>query len=225
MSLQKDMLRIFIGYDPRQPLAYNVLQHSIVRHASVPVSITPLILKQLPIKRRGLTEFTYSRFLVPYLSDFDGISVFMDADMVVTDDIKNLFDSIDNSFALSVMQNQPKFEWASMMVFNNAACKVLTPEFIDDEKNVLFDLSWAESIGMIPEEWNHCVGYQEPKEAKMYHYTQGLPCFFETSGNEEDEAWHNEYKLIKSTVSWAELMGTSVHAEAVLRKMIRRYAD
>lgn len=66
------MIRVFIGYDPRQPLAYNVMQHSIARHSSVPVAITPLILDQLPITRRGLTEFTYSRFLVPALCDFKG---------------------------------------------------------------------------------------------------------------------------------------------------------
>ena len=78
------MLNVFIGYDPRQPVAYNVLQHSIVRHASEPVAITPLILKQLPIERRGLTEFTFSRFLVPYLCGFKGMAVFLDADMVVT---------------------------------------------------------------------------------------------------------------------------------------------
>lgn len=225
MSLAKDTLRIFIGYDPRQPLAYNVLQHSIVRHASVPVAICPLVLKQLPIKRRGLTEFTYSRFLVPYLSGYVGRSVFMDADMVVTSDIKELFDSTEPLAALSVMQNQPKFEWASLMVFNNACCKVLTPEFIDDEKNALFDLAWAPSLASIPDEWNHCVAMAEPKEAKLYHYTQGLPCFFETAGNEEDGAWHEENEHMSATVSWADLMGKSVHAKPVLQRMIRRYTE
>lgn len=220
-----DTYRVFIGYDPRQPLAYNVLQHSIVRHASVPVSITPLILRQLPIKRRGLTEFTYSRFLVPYLSEFVGKSVFMDADMAVTGDIKELFDLADSRCAVSVMQEQARFEWPSLMVFSNGCCQKLTPKFVDDEKNPLFDFAWAPSIGTLPAEWNHCVGYQEPKSAKLYHFTQGLPCFPETKGLPEDEVWESERKRMLGSVDWKELMGTSVHAKPVLQRMFQRYTS
>ncbi len=218
-----NQLRIFIGYDPRQPLAYNVLQHSIARHASVPVAITPLVLGQLPIKRRGLTEFTYSRFLVPWLCGFRGQAVFMDADMVVTSDIAELFECADLN-AVSVMQDQPRFEWASMMLFQCGACLRLTPEFIDNELNAMFDLAWAPSIGALPAQWNHCVGVHEPKEASLFHYTQGLPCFFETRGLPEDAAWDEEKKAMLHSVGWRELMGTSVHAKPVLQRMLKRYA-
>lgn len=216
------MLNVFIGYDPRQPLAYNVLQHSIVRKASEPVRITPLILKQLPIKRRGLTEFTYSRFLVPYLAGYVYDGLFLDADMVVTGDIAELFKQRDLTCSVQVMQDQPKFEWASAMLFNNGKCKNLTPEFIDDERNNLFDLAWAEKVGTITPEWNHCVGYQEPKEAKLHHYTQGLPCWYETQGNPEDEHWLKEHDAMNGTVSWKELMGTSVHAKPTLKRLYDR---
>lgn len=216
------MLNIFIGYDPRQPIAYNVLQHSIVRHASMPVSITPLILSQLPIKRRGLTEFTYSRFLVPHLMDYQGQALFLDADMAVTGDIADLFDSGDGS-AVCVMQEQPRFEWASAMLFDCAQCLPLTPEFIDDPKNALFDLEWAPSVGKLPPCWNHCVGITPPSGAELYHFTQGLPCFPETAGLPEDAVWHAENEAMVQSVSWKDLMGSSVHAEPVLRRMIRRY--
>lgn len=216
------MLRVFIGYEPRQPLAFNVLQHSIARHASVPVSITPLVLSQLPIKRRGLTEFTYSRFLVPYLCNYEGLAVFMDADIVVKGDIKELFDAADGS-AVQVMKAQPKFEWASVMLFNNEKCRVLTPEFIERDPD-LFGLEWAPVVGEIPDEWNHCVGYQEPKEAKLYHYTQGIPVWHETKGLPEDQAWLEEAALITKTVSWKELMGKSVHAQTTLKRLFQRLA-
>lgn len=216
------MLNVFIGYDPRQPLAYNVLQHSIARHASVPVSITPLILSQLPIKRRGLTEFTFSRFLVPYLMGFAGRAVFMDADMVVTGDIADLFDTADMS-AVCVMQDQPRFEWASMMLFNCGACRRLSPEFIEDPKNALFDLEWAPYVGALPARWNHCVGIQEPTEADLYHFTQGLPCWHETRGLPEDAVWDAESAAMLHTVTWRELLGKSVHREPVLRRMLERY--
>ena len=75
------MLRVFIGYDDRQPVAYNVLQFSIATRSSRPVTITPLIINQLPIKRTGLTPFTFSRFLVPWLCDYQGTALFLDIDM------------------------------------------------------------------------------------------------------------------------------------------------
>lgn len=186
------------------------------------MAITPLILRQLPIKRRGLTEFTYSRFLVPWLCNYQGTAIFMDADIAVTGDIKELAQCAGMN-AVSVMQRQPKFEWASVMVFQCGACRVLTPEYVDDPKNALFDLGWAPFVGELPEEWNHCVGYMEPKEAKLYHYTQGLPCFFETRGLPEDAVWDEEKRQALHTVGWKELMGKSVHADAVMRRMIERY--
>lgn len=215
-------LRIFIGYDPRQPLAYNVLQHSIARHASKPVAITPLILGQLPIQRRGLTEFTYSRFLVPWLCDFKGRALFLDADMAVQGDIAELLE-LETLSAVSVMKQQERFEWASAMLFSCGQCLRLTPEFIDDTNNGLFDLAWAPSVGEFPREWNHCVGYADPAEAKLYHYTQGLPCFPETRGLPEDAAWDEERAAALRSVGWRELMGSSVHREPVLRRMLARY--
>ena len=84
------MIRIFIGLDPRQPVAYHVLCHSILRRASQPVSITPLMLHSLPIERTGLTEFTFTRFLVPWLCDYRGVGIFMDSDMLVLGDVAGL---------------------------------------------------------------------------------------------------------------------------------------
>jgi len=218
--VQADILRVFIGYDPRQPLAYNVLQHSIIKNSSIPVAITPLVLSQLPLKRQGLTQFTYSRFLVPWLCGFKGKAVFMDADMVVTGDIAELFDCIDQLNAVSVMKEQPKFEWASVMGFSCDMCMELTPEFIEDERNTLFDLAWAGSIGEIPPEWNHCVRYMEPQAAKLYHYTMGLPCWPETAGAAEDPAWIEAYQDMQSTVTWKELMGNSVHAKETMKRYL-----
>jgi hypothetical protein len=218
------MLRVFLGYDPRQPLAYTILQHSIVQHCSVPVAITPLILATLPTERRGLTEFTFSRFLVPYLCDFKGVALFMDSDIVVTGDIKELFEQSQIAVHdLQVMQNQPQFEWGSVMLFNNPRCMKLTPEFINDESNHLLDLKWARSVGTFSDDWNHCVGYQEPKEAKLYHYTQGIPCWPETQGLPEDIHWHEAAAASRHTVSWTDLMSTSVHAKPTLKRFLGKY--
>lgn len=214
------MYRVFIGYDPRQPIAYNIAQYSVVRNASKPVQITPLILNQLPITRRGLTEFTFSRFLVPYLTDFQGKSMFMDPDMIVTGDVCELLDNVDIAEAsVFVVKDQPQFEWPSMMVFSGPKSRYLTPEYVQNEENALFDMKWALSVGELDPEWNHCITYQEPKEAKLYHYTAGLPIWPETTGIAPEEAVFNQYfRDAVSSVGWQELMGNSVHAEH-LRKL------
>lgn len=203
-------MRVFIGYDPRQPVAYNVLQHSIIKRASKPVQITPLVLSQLPITRRGLTEFTYSRFMVPYLCNYEGIGLFLDADMLCMDDIAGLFDLADQNFDVMVVKNKMRFEWGSLMLFNNSKCKILTPEYVQTAPNPL-SLKWSDSIGELPSEWNHCVGYDAPQKARLYHYTKGIPVWPETKECEYAQDWWDDFKTANSTVSHAELMGQSVH--------------
>lgn len=72
------MIRVFIGYDPNETIAWHVLSHSIHVRSSRPVSITPLMLSQLKEEmwreRNSLqsTEFSFSRFLVPYLCNYQG---------------------------------------------------------------------------------------------------------------------------------------------------------
>lgn len=217
------MNKVFVGFDPRQPLAYNVLQYSIHEHSSAPVSVIPLMLRQLPIKRRGLTEFTFSRFLVPYLSGFEGTSIFMDADVVINGDIQELFECVDPQASVSVMKNQAKFEWASVMLFNNAKCQMLTPEYIEDTSHGLLDLAWADGVGCFPENWNHCVGYKPYNpEAKLYHYTQGIPVWDEVRGLPEDQVWDEAHAKMNSTVDWKTLMGDSVHAKHVIDRLLLR---
>jgi hypothetical protein len=206
-------LRVFIGMDPRQPVAFNVAAHSVMRHSSKPVAITALNLKQLPITRRGLTGFTYSRFLVPYLCGFKGKAVFMDADMVVTGDIAELFE-MGGMNAVSVVQDQERFEWPSMMLFSCGACIRLTPEFVQDPANKLFDFEWAPSVGSLPKEWNQVLGYGPAKPgAKLWHWTRGLPVWQETQGLPEDEIWFDELEEANKTCDYADLMGQSIHAQ------------
>lgn len=218
-------MRVFIGYDARQPLAYNVLQHSIAVRSSKPVAITPLVLDQLPITRRGLTEFTFARFIVPWLCEFKGTALFLDADMVVDGDIAELFELASPAAgAVQVVKDQPKFEWPSAMLFNCALCRVLTPDFIEDQRNALLDLAWAEQIGALPAEWNRCIGYTDPQEGKLYHWTQGIPCWPETQGHPQDEIWHEAREALTHTVPWVQLMGKSVHAQPTLKRFLaQRY--
>lgn len=215
------MTRVFVGYDPRQPLAYNVLQSSLHRHSKGRVQVEPLMLHKLPITRRGLTDFTYSRFLVPYLCGYEGVGIFMDADIVVTGDIAELAAQADGESAVQVMQEQPKFEWASVMLFNCANCKVLTPEYINDPQNKLLELRWGK-VGTFSPEWNLCVNKVEPREAKLYHYTEGIPHWDEVKCSPLDDIWQAEYEAATKSVEWKELMGGSVHAAPVIQRYMRQ---
>lgn len=214
-------VRVFIGYEPRQPLAFNVLQHALHRNSKRRVIVEPLMLDKLPIKRRGLTEFTYSRFLVPYLCDYEGAAIFMDADIAVTGDIGELLDCADGVSAVQVMKEQPKFEWASVMLFNNANCAILTPEYIDNQNNAPLNLNWG-PVGEFPPDWNHCVNKVKPNLAKLYHYTEGIPHWDEVRASPLDKYWDWEYNAATHSVSWRELMGGSVHAVPVIQRYIKR---
>lgn len=214
------MIRIFIGYDPRETVAWHVLTHSILARSSEPVSFVPLALNNLQglmwRERNPLqsTEFSFSRFLTPCLSGFEGWSLFMDCDMLVLDDIAKLWALRDERYAVMCVQhdhqpnetvkflNQPqtaygKKNWSSVMLFNNARCTALTPEYVNTASGLeLHQFKWLGDdglIGELPKAWNHLVGYYEP-EAGMsnVHYTLGGPYFKEYANCEYAEPWRTE---------------------------------
>lgn len=240
------MNKVFIGADPRQVVSLTTLTHSIHANAKEPVEVIPLVIENLPLKRQGLTPFTWSRFLVPHLSNYEGRSLFLDADMLTLGDINEVFDigRQQSTKAVCVMQDQPLFEWASMILFNNAhpANKKLTPEYIETTTDGLHKIGWLEKddIGKLPLDWNVCVPYsiegqhangagmrQAPANAKLVHFTTGVPHWWETADQPYANAWLNHRDAagarggdITATHRWPQLMGRSVHFEPVLKRLI-----
>ncbi len=108
------MINIFIGYDEGEKIAFHVLSESIRQHSSEPVSITPIdltttrnIFTREKAKNQS-TEFAFSRFLTPYLSNYEGWSIFMDCDMLMRTDIKTLWDMRDDKYAVMVCKHDYK---------------------------------------------------------------------------------------------------------------------
>lgn len=214
------MIPVYIGYDPREAVAYNVLAHSINARASQPVAIAPLMLSQLRQihhrERNPLqsTDFSFTRFLTPYLADYQGWSIFMDCDMLVLDDIAKLWALRDDRYAVMCVKhdhvpresikflNAPqtpyaKKNWSSVMLFNNAKCRALTPEYVDTASGLeLHQFKWLEDeslIGEIPHRWNHLVGYDEPNpDVSLVHYTLGGPYFNEFVDCEYSKEWFTD---------------------------------
>jgi hypothetical protein len=202
------------------------MRYSVEVNASRPIAVRGLILDQLPISRQGATEFTFSRFLVPWLMEYEGIGLFCDEDMVVTGDIWELFrfaGQIEGPWDVAVMQDQERFEWPSVMLFNNKNLTHLTPEFVDSEVNALFDFSWAKHIAELPSEWNHCCGLMEPKEAKLYHWTQGIPWWTECRGLPEDDIWWDAYQKMNHSVQWIDLHAGTKHFPKVMERFLSGY--
>jgi hypothetical protein len=147
----------------------------------------------------------------------------MDEDQVVTGDVHELPDLLSGA-DVAMMQEQPRYEWPSFMVFDNAKLKHLTPEYIEDPKNALFDMTWARNVGKLPEEWNHCVGYSEPRtDAKLYHYTQGIPYWPECRGFPEDRFWFEEYEAMVESVEWIDLHQNTRHFGPVMNRYLKKY--
>ena len=216
------MNRVFVGFDPNETVAFHVLNHSIQARASAPVAVIPIMLSQLKgvfnRERNPLqsTEFSFSRFLVPYMSDYEGWSVFMDCDMLVLDDICKLFDLKDDRYAVQVIKHdhrpqedvkflgaaQTKYEkknWSSVILFNNAKCKALTPEYVNTATGLeLHQFKWLESddqIGSLPGGWNHLVGYDPllpVEQIQNLHYTEGGPYFEDYIDTDYADVWLKE---------------------------------
>lgn len=216
------MIRVFVGFDARENVSFHVLSESIHSRASEPVSIAPLSLSQLGSlmwrERSSLqsTDFSFSRFLTPYLCDFDGWALFMDCDMLVLDDIAKLWALRDDRYAVQVVKHnhQPQEEtkflgatqtryekknWSSVMLFNCRKCSALTPEYVNSASGLdLHRFHWLNDeglIGDIPHRWNHLVAYDPTlpvQEVSNLHYTIGGPYFDEYRDTEYAGEWFNE---------------------------------
>jgi len=215
------VFQVFIGYDPREAVAYHTLAHSILRRASIPVTIAPVMqsqLKGLYTRKRGpteSTEFSLTRFLVPALSRYRGWSLFMDCDMLCRADIAELaafserapdkavllckHDYTPHSsrkFLNQVQTVYPRKNWSSVMLFNNALCAALTADYVNGAPGLdLQRFAWIDDarIGELPLEWNWLVTeYKKNPDAKIVHFTRGGPYFDEYRECDYADEWFEE---------------------------------
>jgi hypothetical protein len=215
--MEQQTVRIFIGFDSKEVIAYHVLAQSIIEKSSVPVEFSPIVLSNLDglftRERNPLqsTEFSFSRFLTPYLSGYQGWSIFMDCDMLMRADIAELWALRDDRYAAMCVKHdyQPKIEtkflgqtqtkyekknWSSFILFNNAKCRALTPDYVNTATGLqLHQFKWLENddlIGELPVTWNYLVNeYDYREDAKNVHFTDGGPYFEEYKNDDYAEEW------------------------------------
>ena len=178
-------------------------------------------LRGLYTRSRGATEsteFSLTRFLVPALSDCRGWSLFMDCDMLCRGDIAELaaaaksaehkavlvckhdyVPKTERKFLGQIQTKYPRKNWSSLMLFNNARCKALTPAYVNSATGLeLHRFAWTtdDAIGELPLEWNWLVGeYPYKADAKMVHFTLGGPYFDDYKDCDYAAEWFAEAKL------------------------------
>jgi lipopolysaccharide biosynthesis glycosyltransferase len=210
---------VFIGYDPREAIAFHVCANSIIRQASQPVCIIPLALNLFQdyteTHTDGSNQFIYSRFLVPHLTDFTGWAIFIDGDMIVRGDIAELWNMQNPYNDVLVVKHDyktrmpvkylgaknedyPRKNWSSVILWNcnSFPNRKLTPEFVQKSTgSELHRFTWLDDdrIGELPPEWNWLPDeYGINKNAKLLHYTLGTPCFQEFADTPQGDEWHRE---------------------------------
>jgi len=213
-------LQIFIGFDRAESVAYHVCCQSILENSSRPVSFTPIGIDNVssffgrPRGDKDSTDFAITRFLTPYLCGFEGQALFMDCDMLVRGDVAELFASADPSKSISVVKHDsiPKTEkkflgqeqtkypmknWSSVILFQNALCKTLTPDYVKRAHGLeLHQFKWLDpsQIGTLDPSWNHLVGeYPRSDEAQILHYTLGGPYFDDYKDSDHAEDWFDYF--------------------------------
>jgi hypothetical protein len=212
-------LNIYIGFDAVETVAFHTLSQSIIRHASNPIRISPVCSQHFkkffnrPRDEKQSNEFSFSRFLVPYLNRYSGYAIFMDCDMMMRTDIFDVFNEIKPSSAVSVVKHDykpsqktkylnniqyayPKKNWSSFVVWDcsNEKNKKITPSFIETATGLdLHRFTWLEEedIGSLDIKWNWLVGdyTNPPKDVKNVHWTLGGPYFNEFKDADFAEEW------------------------------------
>ena len=227
---------VYVGWDSREDIAYQVCRHSIQSRASVPVIVTPI--KQQELRARGLytreldplasTEFTYTRFFVPYLADYQGWALFCDCDFLWLADIKELIALIDDKFAVMCVHHDhrppeawkmdhrqqttyPRKNWSSMVLYNcgHPANAALTPAVANSESGAfLHRFQWLEDtlIGAVPETWNWLEGWSKKPAShpNVVHLTRGGPWFDDWKDVEYADLWRKEEAAYRATSQAAE---------------------
>jgi len=212
----------FIGYDPKEDIAYRVCKQSLLNRSTI--KIKAFALKQFELQSMGFymrdkdplasTEFTYTRFLIPALMDYKGWAVFCDCDILFLSDIKNLFSDLSDGKAIYCVKHDytpkekhkmdgrqqtvyPRKNWSSFIIFNcsHPANKKLTIDLANKESgSYLHQFKWLEDnqIGDLDERWNWLEGWTSNHNSK-----KPFAVHYTRGG-----PWFNEWKDVEYADLW-----------------------
>lgn len=186
--MNSDVIRVFIGYDPVESVAWHTMAASIYRRSSQPVALVPINLSNLkdiykrPRDPKQSNEFSFTRFLVPHLAGYDGYALFFDCDMMLRVDIAEIFSVLkeqpgkavyvvkhtyeprdDVKYLNTVQYKYPRKNWSSVVLWDcsHPKNKLVTPDFVNTTEALnLHRFTWLndDEIGELDVRWNWLVG-------------------------------------------------------------------
>ena len=222
-------MKVFIGYDPREEVAYQVCQESLARQSSTLLNIQPI--KQSEMREKNLywrekdalssTEFSFTRFLVPYLAGYTGWAIFMDCDFLWRGDIAEIEQYIDPAYAACVVKHDykpkettkmdgqvqtqyPRKNWSSFVLWNcgHSETRNLSLRMVNEQSGLYlhrFNFISDEFIGELPIKFNYLEGWytkeDEPNPLGV-HFTRGGPWFKDYVDVEYGNEWVDMYKKV-----------------------------
>jgi lipopolysaccharide biosynthesis glycosyltransferase len=224
--MNHEVIKVFIGFDPVESVAWHTMAHSILDKCSRPVALIPVNIKNLGSIYKRLkdpkqsNEFSFTRFLVPYLCAYEGYAIFFDCDMMLRNDLSSIFDVIDNQpdravyvvkhdyeprddvkYLNTVQYKYPRKNWSSVVLWNcgHSANQKVTPEFVNTASAMdLHRFNWLQDseIGELDVRWNWLVGEydQPPQDVKNVHWTVGGPYFDEYKNADFAGEWFAEHQ-------------------------------
>ncbi|MBU3694718.1 MAG: glycosyltransferase [Rhodocyclaceae bacterium] len=216
-----EKVKLMVGFDQREAIAYHVFCQSVIERASLPVQILPLAIHSLSAYQEahedGSNHFVYTRFLCPSLMDYSGWVIYADGDMVCLADIAELWALRNPSKAVMVVKHDyktkaavkyfgnknrdyPRKNWSSLILWNcgHPDNRMLTPDLVSKSTgDFLHRFKWLDDavIGELPVNWNWLASeYPPDPRAKLIHYTLGTPCLEDYRNCEMAEQWHQAFK-------------------------------
>lgn len=235
--MQHDVLPVYIGWDAREAVAADVCRYSMVRRSST--AVYSQMLKREPLEYAGMfrrksykvgsqpydaqdhkpfsTDFSFARFLVPALQQYEGWALFVDCDFLFLEDPAALFAEADPTYAAMCVQHQHtppagvkmdgvaqtryrRKNWSSLVLWNcgHPSNRKLTVERVNSESGAwLHGFNWLadDEIGALDPAWNWLSGYSDASiKPKAVHYTEGGPWFENCRDVPMAAAWHEEWR-------------------------------
>ena len=251
---------IYIGYDKREQAYFDVLVESIKRNTKETYNIIPLYEDRLRMmgmywrrftvkehanyelqkfdyldEKPFSTDFSFTRFLIPMLNQYEGLALYMDCDMFVRADIKEVFDLAEKDFQTplwcvhhnyvpkesmkmdsKLQEAYSKKNWSSFMLWNcdHGVHRNLTVGDVNTKTGWwLHNFKWMEDytstpIGKIPQKWNWLDGHSpETIEPSNVHFTTGGPAFSSwTSKRNIEQTYVDEWVQMFKEVQMEEVM-------------------
>jgi hypothetical protein len=204
-------VRVYVGSQEEQMLCVRVLDYSIKRHASLTTKVMPLHHGGIEFAtprdpaNRPRTPFSFQRFTIPQLNGFQGRAIYVDSDMQVFRDIRELwtlpFDGAD-LLACPAADGSTRRPQFSVMLLDCERLAHWTPQAVVESldsgrlnyEKLMYEMALAKEIkATIPPHWNSLERY-EAGRTSLLHYTDMNTQPWVHRGNPLGKLWTDELK-------------------------------